>query len=135
MKTKLLPLAFVLAIAAPAAALAQDDDFYPAPIPPKEPVVDPATLDDPLLVHGWEVFDRWCAVCHGQGRGMPGTDSLRLKYDGALPALLEERTDLSPEAVALFVRNGSGPMAPFRKTEVTDEELAAIGAYLARNME
>ena len=30
---------------------------------------------------------------------LPGTDALRIKYKGALPALLEERTDLTREGV------------------------------------
>jgi (+)-pinoresinol hydroxylase len=48
-------------------------------------------------------------------------------------ALLEERTDLTPEAVAAFVRHGGGGFMPaFRPTEVSDEDLKALGAYLAR---
>jgi hypothetical protein len=35
--------------------------------------------------------------------------------------------------VAVFVRPGVLLMAPFRKTEITDAELAALTAYVARN--
>src|SRR5262249_23209279 len=48
-------------------------------------------------------FDRACAVCHGVGPDRPGTSSLQVKYQGKLPALLEERTDLTPEAVRYFI--------------------------------
>jgi mono/diheme cytochrome c family protein len=47
--------------------------------------------------------------------------------------VLLERTDLAPEVVARFVRTGVLSMPPFRKTEVTDAELAAVAAYVAQN--
>jgi mono/diheme cytochrome c family protein len=101
-------------------------------------------LKDPLVRRGKEVFDARCQACHGayskpQGVSvftmpqMPGTYTLELKYKGQKPALLEERTDLTPEAVAVFVRHGGGGFMPaFRPTEVSDEDLKALGAYLAR---
>jgi len=102
-------------------------------------------LVDPLVRRGKEVFDARCRACHGafpQGsRGndalamqVPGTYALELRYQGKLPARLEERADLTAEAVASFVRHGGGGfMPPFRPTEVSDEDLKALGAYLARN--
>ncbi|MFM2371694.1 MAG: hypothetical protein RIS85_1416 [Pseudomonadota bacterium] len=92
---------------------------------------------DPLA-RGKALFDYHCAACHGSGIGnpgetmKPGTAALAAKYGGTLPARLEDRTDLTPETVAFFVRNGATVMAPYRKTEVSDADLAAIGAYLAR---
>ena len=82
---------------------------------------------------GEAVYSRWCVHCHASGRGNPGTDSLQVKYAGKVPAVLLERTDLSPEAVTLFVRQGVLSMPPFRKTEVTDAELAALSGYVSRN--
>src|ERR1700733_692036 len=79
------------------------------------------------------VYEHWCAPCHAPGPGHPGTQSLQFKYRGKLPAVLLDRTDLSPQAVALFVRNGVLLMAPFRKTEITDAELTALAAYVAQN--
>lgn len=93
---------------------------------------------DPVAA-GKQVFDRNCVACHGAGPGMPpfaekpGTEALRAKYNGEMPALLTERTDLTPDLVAYFVRNGVSVMAPYRKTEISDAELAALGAYLSRN--
>jgi len=103
-----------------------------------------ASLSDPLVKRGKQVFDARCQICHGayskpQGVSvftmpqMPGTYALELKYKGQKPALLEERTDLTPQAVAVFVRHGGGGFMPaFRPTEVSDEDLKALGAYLAR---
>lgn len=94
---------------------------------------------DPLQALGHSVFVRECSSCHGSGPGNPGferkvgTEALFYKYKGELPALLEDRTDLQPKTVALLVRQGVSLMAPFRKTEISDSELAALGAYLSRN--
>ncbi len=81
---------------------------------------------------GEQVYTRWCVHCHSAGRGNPGTESLQVKYGGKIPAVLLERTDLTKEAVAQFVRQGALSMPPFRKTEVTDAELAALSTYVAR---
>ena len=54
-----------------------------------------------------------------------------MKYAGKLPPVLLDRSDLSPQVVAVFVRQGVLLMAPFRKTEITDAELAALSAYVA----
>jgi (+)-pinoresinol hydroxylase len=90
------------------------------------PPVDAAT------VSGEAVFQRWCSHCHSAGRGNPGTESLQVKYGGKVPAVLLERTDLAPQAVGVFVRQGVLSMAPFRKTEITDAELAALTAFVAK---
>jgi mono/diheme cytochrome c family protein len=90
----------------------------------------PATAAE---VSGEAVYQRWCVHCHAAGRGNPGTESLQVKYGGKIPAVLLERTDLAPQAVAVFVRQGVLSMAPFRKTEITDAELAALSAFVAKN--
>jgi mono/diheme cytochrome c family protein len=82
---------------------------------------------------GQMVYEHWCAPCHAAGPGHPGTQSLQLKYGGKTPAVLLERSDLSAQAVAAFVRQGVLLMAPFRKTEITDADLAALTAYVAKN--
>lgn len=112
----------------------------------RSPLKADANLSDPLVKRGKEVFDARCRVCHGtytknpsQGSSiyaspeMPGTAALELRYKGQKPALLEERTDLTPEMVAAFVRRGGGGAMPaFRPTEVSSDDLKALGAYLAR---
>jgi len=82
---------------------------------------------------GKVVFDRWCAACHAALPFRPGTASLAVKYGNTMPAALEERTNLPPAVVSTFVRYGVLSMPSFRKTEITDAELEALGAYLGRN--
>ncbi len=87
----------------------------------------------PQWERGRKEFDNACSVCHGGGApDRPGTLSLQIKYAGARPALLEERTDLTPELVRYFIRNGVAMMPQFRKTELDDAQVAAIAAYLSR---
>jgi len=81
---------------------------------------------------GRVVYERWCQACHGTGPDKPGTGALQAKYKGALPAVLDERKDLTPDLVRMFVRRGVSVMPPFRKTEITDAELDALAAYLAK---
>lgn len=85
----------------------------------------------PDLAHGKQVFAHWCAPCHGPAPRLAGTLALQTKYKGDLPPALEDRTDLTPEVVAYFVWTGVAWMPPFRKTEVSDADLAALGAYLS----
>jgi (+)-pinoresinol hydroxylase len=91
---------------------------------------------------GKQVFHNLCSGCHagvihnaspGIGATMPGTDALAAKYKGIKPAMLEERTDLTPQFIKVFVRNGISVMPRFRKTELSDADLDALSAYLIRN--
>ena len=64
---------------------------------------------------------------------LPGVQSLSLKYGGSVSPYIEERRDLAnAEVLKLLLREGAGSMPPFRKTEVSDEDIAAIAAYLAQ---
>jgi len=78
-------------------------------------------------------FEKWCAHCHRAGIYMAGTLGLQAKYQGKVPALLEQRTDLTPALVKAYVRHGSNSMAPFRKTEISDAQLDALANYLAKS--
>jgi (+)-pinoresinol hydroxylase len=82
---------------------------------------------------GEAVWKRWCVHCHSTGRGNPGTESLAVKYRGsnpAKPAALLDRTDMTPDFIRLSLRQGVLSMPPFRKTEITDAELAALATWL-----
>ncbi|HEU4618318.1 MAG TPA: cytochrome c [Gammaproteobacteria bacterium] len=96
---------------------------------PNEPV-GPAGQNQ--LARGKAVFEKWCYPCHGDGPGKPGTAALQALYEGQKPALLEERTDLTPQVVKTFVRSGVTVMPFFRKTEIGDADLDALAAYLAQ---
>ena len=88
--------------------------------------------DDAKLAEGKVVFDKWCAPCHASGPGHPGTLALDTLYRGKRPGALEQRTDLTAPVVKQFVRRGVSVMPSFRKTEVSDAELDALGAYLSQ---
>lgn len=90
------------------------------------------------IEHGKEVFERWCAGCHealpGSGYDPPaGTYTLQQRYQGALPAELEKRTDLQAAYIRTLVRKGINVMPSLRKTEVTDKDLEEVIAYITRN--
>lgn len=78
---------------------------------------------------GQKIYSKWCLPCHGEG--MPGTNALKVAYEGSLPALLEQREDLSPEVIETFVRYGKHSMPFFRKTEISDAELKLLSEYLS----
>ena len=93
--------------------------------------------DSTGVERGRQVYVQWCAICHAEGVGMAGTDSLRRKYKMAgindISPILAERDDLTPGFIEQVVRNGIKSMPNFRKTEISDEDLALISAYLTQN--
>ncbi|HEY8519317.1 MAG TPA: cytochrome c [Gammaproteobacteria bacterium] len=118
------------ALAAAAAASAQD---APRPIAAWSRTTAADETAGTLVERGAAVFNNWCSACHSRDtRNAPGTTSLQHKYQGAVPAALEDRTDLTPEAVRAFVRNGVATMPFFRKTEIDDADLDALVAYLTQ---
>jgi mono/diheme cytochrome c family protein len=99
-------------------------------------------LKDPREQRGREVFQQRCVACHAaipkDGIGPPympqmaGTQALQARYKGAKPAELEQRTDLTADFVKAIVRGGLNSMPFFRPTELSDDDLSALGAYLTR---
>jgi mono/diheme cytochrome c family protein len=99
-------------------------------------------LKDPREQRGREVFQQRCTACHAaipkDGIGPPympamaGTQALQARYKGAKPAELEQRTDLTADFVKAIVRGGLNSMPFFRPTELGDDDLSALGAYLTR---
>jgi mono/diheme cytochrome c family protein len=83
----------------------------------------------PLQEHGKQAYYRACMPCHGPG--LWGTNRLARRLDKD-HALLESRTDLTPEIIRAAVRLGLGSMPPYRRTEVSDADVQAIAAYLTR---
>ena len=92
-----------------------------------------ASAQDGEHAEGVRVYDKWCAPCHNPGVEHPGTLALAAKYAGVKSGVLLEWTDLRPEFTRSFVRTGISVMPFFRKTEISDAELDALAAYLARN--
>ena len=114
-------------------------------------VVTPSGLPG-LAGRGFLVYSKWCTGCHAgdyrptaqgeesQPLGLPsrvalGTYTLQQRYQGAVPAELDERTDFTPAVIETFVRHGVNAMPPFRKTEISDDDLKALAAYLTRPRE
>jgi mono/diheme cytochrome c family protein len=106
------------------------------------PAAAGASSGNSLERRGLEVFDRRCAACHGPIPAeiygptflppMPGTQALAARYRGELPAELAQRTDLAAVYIRTVVRNGYVSMPFFRPTELSDEDLDALVAYLTR---
>jgi len=61
----------------------------------------------------------------------PASGTTAAAAHGIKPAVLEERQDLSPKLIETAVRKGANFMPRFRKTEITNADLAAIVSYLA----
>jgi mono/diheme cytochrome c family protein len=128
-----------------------------APSRPGEPVYESsvggvvrAPAFGGAAAQGYLVFEKWCSGCHAPDYAPPGRPSggselplpsrvalgtalLRQRYQGAVPAELEQRTDLTGAVIAFYVRHGLNAMPPFRKTEIAEAELAALVAYLTHS--
>jgi (+)-pinoresinol hydroxylase len=117
--------AFVFVLAAAQAVAAQGEKVKSAWVL--------STVSGEGQPRGYVQYQDYCSMCHGTGAGRPGTMALQAKYKGAEPALLANRTDLTPELIKTYVRNGVSIMPIFRKTEISDADLDAIEAYLTRN--
>ncbi|MDB6012478.1 MAG: petJ [Gammaproteobacteria bacterium] len=114
----------VAACAVLAVALGSSALLWARPSPHSSPPTEPARSA------GGKIFDKWCSDCHSTAGG-PGSLALQRKYRGNLPAVLEQRTDLRPDYVKLVVRHGVSFMPSFRKTEISDADLALLADYLA----
>jgi mono/diheme cytochrome c family protein len=86
--------------------------------------------DKVTIERGQSVYQQWCIACHGPGQHTPGTMALFFKYEGKVPPMLEHRSDLNVDTLRVYVRQGVSVMPSFRKTEVSDADIDAIGVYL-----
>jgi mono/diheme cytochrome c family protein len=87
-----------------------------------------SAADPPAAERGRAVYQTWCMPCHGTGLGKPGTAAAA--GHGVKTPVLEDRQDLTPKTIETAVRKGVDIMPRFRKTEISDSDLAAIVAYL-----
>lgn len=91
----------------------------------------------PDAARGKQLFQNHCLACHAPGspegrNSFAGTESLKNKYKGSVPAALEARQDLPVALIEFVMRNGTMTMPPFRKTEISDSEMHDIAAYLGK---
>ena len=82
---------------------------------------------------GEAIYQARCEYCHGDGPQKGGTMMLQRRYQGSRPAVLHQRTDLAAQFIRVMVRTNTPGMAPVRITEVSEQELDALIAYLTRN--
>ena len=90
------------------------------------------TLAEATLVsenQGAQLYMHWCIHCHSPAPFAAGTSRLKFARPGVSPVLME-RDDLDAQYVSTVVRNGLGAMPSFRRTEITEQELAAITRFL-----
>lgn len=123
------PLFFALAALMTASCGRKEAATSPAETPEAASTAAPASPSAPA--NGKAVYEKWCAACHDPGVHHPGASALTEKYAGVKSGVLLEWNDLAPETVRYFVRNGISVMPQFRKTEISDEELDALAAYLS----
>lgn len=64
------------------------------------------------------LYGNTCAFCHS--RPFP-----------PFPAPELRGRNLDPATITFFVRHGPGAMAPFRASEISDEDLNRLGAWIA----
>jgi mono/diheme cytochrome c family protein len=96
------------------------------------PNVASAETTDRAKFEQQELFRAKCGMCHRQG----GTGTFMLgRRLGTENALLEERTNLTPEFVRFVVRNGIMSMPRFTRGELSDVELDTLVKYLTRTAE
>jgi mono/diheme cytochrome c family protein len=88
-------------------------------------VARPAVGED---YKGKDVFDQYCAACHGTG-DTPGSVQLG-RTRGKDKALLTERKDLAPDYVEYIVRHGLKSMPPFAPSDLDQAKLKALVAFL-----
>jgi mono/diheme cytochrome c family protein len=79
---------------------------------------------------GKALFTEKCGMCH-RVMGM-GTNLLDRRYAKSEPAMLEDRTNLSAAFVMTAARVGIGNMPRISRGEVSDPQLRAVAAYLAK---
>jgi mono/diheme cytochrome c family protein len=110
---------------------AETADKPPFLIVPINALLEGKSEDDAAQIRqGHETYQHWCSACHGFGQHTPGTMALYFKYNGEMPPPLEMRPDLDAELLSYFVRNGISMMPSFRPTEISDEDIEAMAAYL-----
>jgi mono/diheme cytochrome c family protein len=110
-----------LALALAPAARAQTVNPAPGPAPPA-PGPGVSTPD------GKTLYRRFCAGCHDPGPGHPGTMRLTELHREHPPLI--GRSELDPNYVRTVVHNGLIEMPPFRPTELSEDDITNIIAYI-----
>ena len=86
-------------------------------------------LPNLVSADGEKVYNDWCMICHAMTHNMPGTDRIREVY-GNERADLKNSPFINESSLRILVREGRGMMPPFRRTEISREELDELINYL-----
>jgi len=94
-----------------------------------EAPVEPTAGYTPSNRSGKVIFNLHCAGCHNPGNAHAATKQLAL-VRGKDFAVIRERKDLFPSYIKHVVRDGLLEMPPFRPTDINDNELDNLAAYI-----
>jgi mono/diheme cytochrome c family protein len=111
--------------------LKEDVEFYTGKLPGEagDPVTEfPFPIDERVMARGREMFDAYCAVCHG--RTGAGDGMVVRRGFSRPPSLVDDRMrDLPPGHFFDIISNGFGAM-PDHASQIRVEDRWAIVAYL-----
>jgi len=124
------------------AAMAQPPAKAPPAGPGGVPQFPPYQVRSPMpegdrLLAGRDakaVFEHSCGYCHfagGMGSNLLTKQMLAMKRPPS-DGVLTNRRDLFPDYVKAVVRGGKGAMPAQTRVDITDAELNAVAAYLAK---
>lgn len=118
--TPLAPVVMVLALSA----------CEPGPKNPAAVARDSGTAEKTVdLARGKATYELFCSGCHNPGEGHAGTMKLKL-LKGEENSVILARPDLSADYIRYVVRDGMLEMAPFRPTDINDQDLDSLIAYI-----
>ncbi len=118
--TVLVPVVLVLALSA-----CDPGQQEPAAVAPDSGTAE-KTVD---LKRGEATYELYCSGCHNPGEGHAGTMKLKL-LKGEENSVILARPDLSADYIRYVVRDGLMEMAPFRPTDINDQDLDSLIAYI-----
>ena len=95
-------------------------------------LIEPDHNASASVIRGYEIYNGKCAMCHSYGYEKGATLRLERRYQGAVPASIALRTDLSRQLIETFVRKETVGMPPFRITEISPSDMDDLVAYLTR---
>ena len=89
------------------------------------PAVETPESLQPMSVVGARVYQRNCAICHGDNRG---------GNEPAFPGLLRVGTRLSAHQLTSVIREGKGRMPAFPKGRIDEDSMDALLLYLGMDV-
>ena len=96
-------------------------------------ILSSAVIAESEVTQGEALYEQWCWQCHGKTNPHgSGTWALEKRPEDTRSPYIEDRKGLNEAYIRYVVRNGQLFMPPFRYTEISEEELSTIIAYLLK---